>query len=240
MVSVSIAKKTRNAVLRSKKRVWTIDDFKMDKPGAILRELSRLTEEGLLVRVSKGIYVRPVSTPLGPSTLSKEEIAKIKAIRKGADIIPTGYTGFNTLGITTQMSGVMELAVDRPVRISGIDKSRVRFFVRDRRTLMNKAEHTILEALRRINHISDASPTEVIDAVKKNITSDKVSIEKLALLALRSEPPRVRALVGAIGEEMNAKKDILNRLHDSLNPTTIFRIPVGPILPYASNWRIRD
>ena len=66
MLGLSIAEKTRNAVLRSKKRVWTMDDFKTDKVGAVLRELSRLTHQGLLVRASKGIYVRPVITPLGP------------------------------------------------------------------------------------------------------------------------------------------------------------------------------
>lgn len=238
MTAVSLAKKTRNAVLRSKKRVWTIADFKTDKAGAVLRELSRLVEEGLLVRASKGIYVRPTTTLLGPSTLSKEEIAIVKAGRKGAAMVPTGYIGFNRLGITTQVSGVTELAVDRPVRISKSEKSRVRFLVRDRRMVANPTECIALEALRRINHISDTTPDEIIRAVKENITSAKISFDRLASLSLRSEPPRVRALVGAIGEDLGVSPDMVHRLNRSLNGTTVFHIAVGDSLRRPDNWRI--
>jgi predicted transcriptional regulator of viral defense system len=145
----SVAERTRNAVLRSKKRVWTVDDFKTNKSAA-LRELCRLTEEGYLIRASKGIYVRPVMTLLGPSTLSMEELAKIKARRKGANVVPTGYAGFNILGLTTQVSSITELAVDKPMRITN---SRVRFVVRDRKSLARPLERSVLEALRRINHV---------------------------------------------------------------------------------------
>jgi hypothetical protein len=238
-LAVSVAEKTRNSVLRSKKRVWTIADFKTNKSAA-LRELSRLTEEGLLVRPSKGIYVRPVSTVLGPSTISSEELAKVKALKKGAELVSTGYKVFNVLGITTQVSGVSELAVDRPVRVADPIKSRVRFVIRDRRTLKNPKERSILEALRRINHISDATPTDVIAAVKRALKSKDIDFEHIARLAVSSEPPRVRALLGAIGESLRIPARILNALHNSLNPTTIFRINLDGSLPTASAWNIRS
>jgi hypothetical protein len=240
MSVVSIAEKTRNAVLRSKKRVWTIDDFKTDKVGAVLRELSRLTHQGVLVRASKGIYVRPVLTPLGPSVLSKEELAKVKARRKGLNMVPSGYAGFNALGLTTQVSGVMELAVNRPMQTTQAEKKRVRFLVRDRRTLTNATERAILEALRRINNIADTTPIEVIKVITRNIRGGKTSFERLALLALQSEPPRVRALMGAIGEELRLTSEILDRLRDSLNPTTVFHIPTGKSLHNAGKWRIQN
>lgn len=238
MSTVSLAHKTRNAVLRSKKRVWTIADFRTDKPGAVLRQLSRLVQEGLLIRASKGIYVRPTATLLGPSTLSQEEIAMVKARKKGVTLVATGYGGFNRLGITTQVSGRMELAVDRTVRTSGPEKSRVRFLVRDRRMLANPTECIVLEALRRINHISDATPADVIFAVMENIKSDKISFDRLAVLSLRSEPPRVRALVGAIGDDLGLSPDLVHRLYESLNGITVFRIEVGNALRSADHWKI--
>jgi hypothetical protein len=234
--SNSVAEKTRNAVLRSKKRVWTIDDFKANK-SAVLRELSRLARDGRLTRVGKGIYVRPVMTLLGPSTLSMEEIAKIRAHRKGALAIPTGYAVFNALGLTTQVSRITELAVDSPMRMSS---SGVRFVVRKRQSLEDPAEHSILEALRRINHISDTSPEEVIVAIKSAIKLKRVDFERLALLALKSEPPRVRALLGAIGEELQPSSRVIERLHNSLNPTSRFNIPTGESLLKARAWRILD
>ncbi len=239
MSTISIARKTRNAVLRSKKRVWTIADFRTDKARAALRELNRLADEGLLVRASKGIYVRPTHTALGPSTLSKEEVATAKARKKGANVVTTGYTGFNRLGITTQVSGIAELAVDRPIRISGPEKSRVRFLVRDRRMLANPTECIALEALRRVNHISDTTPAEVIRAVKENIKSAKISFDNLARLSLRSEPPRVRALVGAIGEDLKVAPDMVRHLYQSLNPTTVFHIATENSLRSANKWRIQ-
>jgi hypothetical protein len=236
----STAEKTRNAVLRSKKRVWTLGDFKTDKPGAVLRELSRLTNEGKLVRPTKGVYVRPIDTLLGPSTLSKEELAKVKATKSGAELVPTGYVGFNSLRITNQVSGITELATDRPVRVIDSAKARVRFVVRNRRTLKDPTVRAILEALRRINHISDAMPADVITAVIRVFKSKTVDFEKVARLALNFEPPRVRALVGAIGETLRVPSDVITLLHKSLNPTTTFQIEHGGSLRTASNWRIHS
>jgi hypothetical protein len=237
--SLSEARRTRNAVLRSKKRVWTISDFKTKRPAAVLRELSRLVEAGYLLRPSKGIYVRPVLTLLGPSSLSAEEIVRFKASRKGREVTPSGYSVFNTLGITTQVSGISELAVDKPVRPAGQKKSKVRFVVRDRASLSNPLDRAILEALRRINHIADTTPREVIDVVKRTIRSNS-NFDRLVRLALRSEPPRVRALLGAIGEELGITAEGIERLRKSLNPTTTFRIPLGDSLRTAGSWAIRD
>jgi hypothetical protein len=174
---VSTAEKARNVVLRSKRRVWTLSDFKTDKPGAVLRELSRLTSEGKLVRLTKGVYVRPINTPLGPSTLSKEELAKVKIVKSGAEFVSTGYSGFNALRITPQVSGITELAIDRPIRVIDSAKSRVRFVVRNRRTLKDPTERAVLDALRRVNHISDATPADVITAVIRTFKSKTIDFE---------------------------------------------------------------
>ena len=153
--------------------------------------------------------------------------------------MPSGYAGFNALGLTTQVSGVTELAVDGPMRTTQTEKKRIRFLVRDRRTLTNATERAILEALRRINDIADTTPVEVIEVITSNIRAGKTSFERLALLALQSEPPRVRALMGVIGEELCPTAEILDRLRDSLNPTTVFHIPTGRSLHNAGKWRIQ-
>jgi hypothetical protein len=89
-------------------------------------------------------------------------------------------------------------------------------------------------------HIADTTPEQVILFILNNISAEEISIDRLAKLAVKAEPPRVRALLGAIGEQIGASVKTLTLLHDSLNPTTIFYISVGKILTYAKNWNIRD
>ncbi len=237
--SLSIAAKTRNSILRSKKHVWTLNDFKTGNPYAVLKELSRLTHEGSIVRVSKGIYYRPVMTELGPSKLSKEELTHLRLRRKGIVSSATGNAGFNTIGLTTQMSAITELAVSRTMRLTGPEKSKVRLVLRNPASLHNGTERVILDSLRNIMHVSDTTPEQIVFFILNNVSSGKVSIDRLTKLAVKGEPPRVRALIGAIGEQVGASAKTLAPLHDSLNPTTIFHVPIGNTLTNAKRWNIR-
>lgn len=52
-------------------------------------------------------------------------------------------------------------------------------------------------------------------------------------------PPRVRALVGAILENLGSKAQGIEKLKDSLNPLTIIKLGVKESeLPTKSNWYI--
>lgn len=65
--------------------------------------LSDLTEEGKLVRVAFGIYVKPKNTRLGNMMPSMYEIAETIAKRDAAQILPAGPTAENFLGFSTQV-----------------------------------------------------------------------------------------------------------------------------------------
>jgi len=69
------------------------------------------------------------------------------------------------------------------------------------------------------------------------IRSGRLSLKRLVRLA-RHEPPRVRALVGAIGSHLGASKAVTH-LKKSLNPLTNFALNVSPVLPNATEWQIR-
>ena len=55
-----------------------------------------------------------------------------------------------------------------------------------------------------------------------------------------TEPARVRALLGALGQEMNKGTEQLQRLKNSLNPLSRFDFGVLSILTHARKWQAKD
>ena len=235
--SISIIQKR---ILASKElgRVWTIADFAPLPANTIAQSLYRLSQEGFLTPYARGLYYRQVETILGPSMPNQAEIAKAIARSTGKRALETGYTGYAAMGFTTQLPGKITLATDKPLRSSILENKRVRYVLRSRDTLANSLERWVLDALRDINKMSGTNPANIIDRVLALAKHKSIDIEHLAKLALRGEPPRVRALIGAIGECIGISKDLLMRLRHSLNSSTFYKIRVGDNLPTARNWKI--
>jgi hypothetical protein len=73
---------------------------------AVLKALERMTVEGIIIRVARGIYCYPkVDKELGLGVLSPtyEEIAQAIAKRDKARIVPAGVYAMNRLGLSTQV-----------------------------------------------------------------------------------------------------------------------------------------
>ena len=59
------------------------------------------------------------------------------------------------------------------------------------------------------------------------------------LKVIDSEPPRVRAMVGAIGEEIGKRPATLHRMRASLNPVSRFDFGLLAGLAGAGNWQAK-
>lgn len=68
--------------------------------GSILAEL---TINGLLVKIAQGIYVKPRKSRFGQVLPSVEKIVQAIATRDNAEILPSGMTALNALGLSTQV-----------------------------------------------------------------------------------------------------------------------------------------
>lgn len=80
------------------------DFLELGAPEGILMTLSRLTDQKILTRLAKGIYVKPKEDPLlGPVLPSLEDIAKAIATKEQVVIRPTGSYALNKLGLSTQV-----------------------------------------------------------------------------------------------------------------------------------------
>ena len=82
--------------------------------------------------------------------------------------------------------------------------------------------------------------------------SDKETVEKLMghfcasgrfgrlLKAAMSEPPRVRAMLGAIGEELGQPESRLAELRQSLNPLSRFDFGCLDALKHSRKWQAKE
>lgn len=70
---------------------------------AVDQALSRLAERGQLIRVGRGVYLRPVTSRFGTRAPSVEQAVEALANQRGEVIVPSGAAAANTLGLTTQV-----------------------------------------------------------------------------------------------------------------------------------------
>lgn len=70
---------------------------------AVDQTFTRLTREGKLMRVGRGVYAAPVASRFGPRPPSTESVVQAITAVNGEVIVPNGATEANVLGLTTQV-----------------------------------------------------------------------------------------------------------------------------------------
>ena len=76
----------------------------LNNDGLVTRALSRLEKEGMLVRISQGLYLYPMRNRFGILKPSIDDIAVAIAQKDKAGIIPSGLTALNKLALSTQVT----------------------------------------------------------------------------------------------------------------------------------------
>ncbi|MBP1645349.1 MAG: hypothetical protein H6Q16_924 [Bacteroidetes bacterium] len=82
------------------------DFISIGETKSVLKALERMTNDGIIIRLAKGIYCYPkIDKVLGLGILypSFEDIAQSIAKRDKARIVPTGLYAMNKLGLSTQI-----------------------------------------------------------------------------------------------------------------------------------------
>lgn len=230
-------------------RLWTYADFPGASRTALAAALSRLMKAGELTRVRRGVYYRPKKTMFGMSRPDPEALGDAILRARGETPMPAGVSAFNRLGITTQVSGAVTRAARR--NAAPEDIGNIRLYTTPRPLAAQKGirpeERAALEALRKITRIPDTRPRYVLERLGMLIRRGELDYVRLARFA-RVEPPRVRALLGALGEELRHSNigkrvptEVLDELRESLNPLTTFLVHgAREALPHAAAaWRIK-
>jgi hypothetical protein len=227
----------RQQIERGGERLWKLEDFR-DRPfAAVAQALSRLTRQGRLERLSKGVYYRTRDTSFGKSRPNPAAIQRLASRRKS--VFPSGIAAANLLGFSTQtaqQNEVATIALSLPRKLVGSDT-----VIHTRRpeawASLSESDAALLDFLRRAGRTSELSPEETIRRTIM-LFSEKGRFERLLRIAA-SEPPRVRAMIGAIGEQLGKNRGPLRCLRNSLNPFSRFDFGLLAGLRHARGWQAK-
>ena len=232
--SDSAAKRIRNRIRRGGSRFWKHADFAGLPPSAVATELSRLTREGELNRVGKGVYYHSTPTSFGPSlpSASNSTAETVKAA-----LHPAGASAANVLGLTTQNPGLREYATTGAGAPKALRNALVHTGRPRARRELSPEDGALLEILRDRGRSSDLSPNQTTRRVL-HLLADERRFTQVAHAAAE-EPPRVRAMLGAIGQELNMPPRTLEQLRQSLNPLSRFDFGLLSALRHAKDWQAK-
>jgi hypothetical protein len=239
------SRKTRHVTTLIRKRIesgderlWRLDDFRDLPFTAVAQALSRMARAGTIERLSKGVYYRNRQTLLGKSRPNPAAIQKLAA--KTSSLFPSGLSAANLLGFTTQTAKRAELAtsgLSLPRKLVGSDA-----LIHTRRPEawigLSDSDAALLDFLRRGGRSSELSPEKTINRTLA-LFAERGRFERLVKVAA-SEPPRVRAILGALGEQIGKGTRSLRQLRASLNPFSRFDFGVLSGLPNARSWQAKE
>ena len=216
-------------------------NIEVNKKEAIIKALNRMVNSGKIEKISKGKYFKPEKTSFGTLQPSQEQIVKDLLVEDGKVVgYLTGYSIYNKLGLTTQVSNIIQI---------GKNQTRPKFkrerytiaFIKQKNTITRKNIPLlqILDSIKYIKKIPDttieASCFRFSEIIKKLNLNDKKELIRLSF----KYPPSTRALLGAFLDEIQ-NRSITTGLKESLNPITKYEIPgAQKALTNASNWNIK-
>jgi hypothetical protein len=218
--------------------LWRMDDFRGFSVLAVAQTLSRLAKCGVVERLSKGVYYRARVTTLGSSRPNPASLRQLVSPRH--KVFPAGLAAANLLGFTTQSGPRLELAtsgLSLPRKL--LDHDAV---IHTRRPEawggLTVIEAALLDFLRRGGQMTELSPEETTRKLLE-LLAEPGRFERL-LKAAPTEPPRVRAILGAIGEELGMAPRALRQLRATLNPISKFAFGAMHVLPNARIWQAKE
>lgn len=164
--------------------IFSANDFaNAGEPKSVLKALERMTNNGVIIRVTRGIYCYPrIDKVLGLGAIypTFEEIARYIAKRDKARIVPTGSYALNMLGLSTQVpANIVYLTDGSPRKITLKSGQGIKFVKTSPKNLAfkNRLAMLLTFALKEIGEENvTAEQKQHIAGLLKN--EDKADIEK--------------------------------------------------------------
>ncbi|HCU69838.1 MAG TPA: hypothetical protein DGF30_11630 [Desulfomicrobium sp.] len=204
------------------------------KRKALTRALSQLVKAGEIKKASRGRFYKPAKNRFGDVPITDAE--RLKDVLKNGYV--SGTAAFNRLGITTQIPAVIEIASPDKSYSTNVGRLRIQYTRSYIREIPKDVELLmILDAIKEIRKVPDASPDDVVRRllwIIKRLEKDRV--EKMVEYAMHY-PPRVRAILGAILEHARYKR-LRSVLKATLNPDTEYLVGLEDSLPNLKKWKL--
>lgn len=240
--------KVTDKILAKINRIDTGDVFGYDVLGinsdevlAASKALCRLVDKGVIKRARKGYYYKPKVSVFGEQKPREDVLLSLYLFEKNKQVAyVTGTRLYNRLGLTTQVPNSVRIAsLDRQVkgRVGNTIVKPAKSYVKV--TADNIKYLEILDVIKDLNAIPDLEKTDGIVYLKNVLRSfDATEIKKLVTYGA-SYPPKVRALLGALLEELKINFSTYNVLKRSMNPSSSFDYGINSqLLSTVTSWNI--
>lgn len=223
-------------------KVFSVADlgFPYDWYDNVRIKLSRMEKQGLIVKVSQGKYYKPRQSVFGTLQPSREEIVKDLLVKNGKAIgYLTGYSVWNKMGLTSQISNIIEIGVNYHRNRTRRGNYDVRFVLQPNQiTRANIPLLQILDAVKAVKTIPDATANDTVTRLTAIIANLSDSDIHLLAALVEKYQPQTRSLTGAI-LEMNGHNELSAKIRSALHPATVYKIGVSEKnLPNRKNWNI--
>ena len=205
----------------------------------VIRKLNRMADSGVIQRLSKGRFYKPKQTMFGSLKPSQQEVVK-DLLEKNGKIIGylTGVSIFGQLGLTTQISNIIEIGVKGKKNNTRRGMYSIRFV--QQANIITKSNIPLLQLLdsiKSIKQIPDSTPDSSYNRIREIIKFlDEKSLDLMIKLAMKYNP-MTRAIVGAIIEELYGEERA-RILRDTLNPITVYKVGLTKKVLSTNNFRI--
>jgi len=212
------------------------EDIKGTTPAAATKALARLAKQGVLTRVGKGLYFAPKETLIGQSRPSEFDLARKTLEGKTR---PRGATAANILGLSTQVSARPQVVVfaNNFPKHTGSAKIQIRRGSRPHN--LPELEGALIEFVRERGSYAETEPLESYERLRRLLKNmSQGNLRELREVA-QGEPPRVRAILGALFSYSGLAKSLWEPLKESLNPLTRFDFGHFAELPNAREWQAK-
>lgn len=197
-----VSAKVRARVARGGVRAWSTADFPDFPASTVTTALNRLASKGEVLPVRKGVYWKGRKRPWGMSRPDNLELAR--AITHTDGIGWAGLSAANTLGLTTQVPAVEEIAVPVPAPRSPVG---VKFVARPTRAgrsriRLSANDVALLEVLNDWNRVIEVTPQQAVETLADALKSGMVDGSKVARAAVGEAGPvrdRLRVVLQSAG-----------------------------------------
>lgn len=223
--------------------VFSYRDFfeEVKQREALIKALNRMAAAGKIAKLSKGRFYKPEKSPFGELPPPPQQVVKdLLEARGKIEGYLTGLSVYPQLGLTSQISNAIQIGKNetRPT----FKRGRYTISFIKQKNIITKDNIPLLQLLDALRYIRKIPNTNVADTCKRLlilISERSVTAQSSLARLAQKYPPSTRALLGGVLEKLGANTADIEKLRQSLNPITRYKIPGVPkVLSNAEGWNI--
>lgn len=241
---MKVAEQIRERIKRIPERIpfgYTQLGIEPDSFFTAAKALERLQKQGIIRKASKGVFYKPKRSIFGELGLDYDALLNSYLFKNGKRIgYVTGTAIYNELKLTTQIPNITKIATTGKPQQTGTGSFRTKIVKANTEvTDENYQLLSILDALKDFKRIPDLDKGSGIIILSAKLKEFNAVQIKLLIKCALDYPPRVRAFLGALLENINVSTD-LSLLKKSLNPLSEYNYGIdSKSLSTAANWNIQ-